>query len=401
MAAVAAAGAAVVARRVALSASSPSSSSPSASPIGDAWKGASRHAQSTLRLPAHRQADAWQLSSVPGFGAVEAKPQQERQAPGTVALLTPPERDLLIFSSPEPAAATPSVQERHPSGDLMPLEQDPTLAKRWDRSNDWLWHTVRSEARRDSEQEPALASFLYSTILAHKSLERALAFHLANKLSSSTLLSTQLFALFSEALHADERIAECFRADMLAVKERDPACASYSQCLLYFKGFLALQSHRVAHRMWSQGRRALALCLQSRISDVFHMDIHPAAKIGKAVLFDHATGVVIGETAVIGDDVSILHNVTLGGTGASAGDRHPKVGNGVLIGAGVVILGNIKIGDGSRIGAGSVVIHDIPENCTAVGVPARVINSKKLPASQTPAHMMDQTTDLMWSDYVI
>eukprot|EP00899_Mesostigma_viride_P008594 jgi/Mesvir1/17736/Mv05593-RA.1 len=283
----------------------------------------------------------------------------------------------------------------------VPLDMD---AENRSGSSDPLWERVREEALQDSREEPALASFLYSTILAHRSLERVLAFHLANKLSSTTLLATQLFELCSEAFFSDPYIGQAMRKDMEAVYTRDPACTSYSQAMLFFKGFQALQTHRVAHRLYNLGRRELAYALQSRSSEVFHTDFHPAAKIGQGVLFDHATGVVIGETAVIGDNVSILHHVTLGGTGKTAGDRHPKIGNGVLIGAGSTILGNVKVGDGAKIGAGSVVITDIPPYCTAVGVPARLIGGPENPVHTVgaPGLSMDQTSFLDdWSDYTI
>ncbi|XP_050290594.1 serine acetyltransferase 3, mitochondrial-like [Quercus robur] len=198
---------------------------------------------------------------------------------------------------------------------------------------------------------------LYNSILSQGSLERALANHLSMKLSNSSLPSGTLFDVFQGVVVEDE-IMIAVMDDLRAVKERDPACVSYVHCFLNFKGFLACQVHRVAHKLWSQGRKALALLIQNRVSEVFEVDIQPGAKIGRGILFDHATGVVIGETAVIGNDVSILHNVTLGGTGKACGDRHPKIGDGVLIGAGTCILGNIGIGDGAKIGAGSVVLKD-------------------------------------------
>ncbi|KAG6543846.1 hypothetical protein Mapa_014686 [Marchantia paleacea] len=269
---------------------------------------------------------------------------------------------------------------------------------------DEIWMAMRAEARSDSEQEPALASYLYSTILAHRSLERSLAFHLGNKLCSVTFLSTQLVSLIIDTIMEDGSIRDSIRADILAVKDRDPACVSYSQCLLNFKGFLALQAHRVAHRLWSQGRQSLALAIQSRVSEVFHVDIHPAAKIGRGILFDHATGVVVGETATIGNNVSILHHVTLGGTGSIGGDRHPKIGDGVLIGAGATILGPIYVGEGAKIGAGSVVLNDVPPHTTAVGNPARLVGGKQRPAElkDIPSETMDHTSFIsIWSDYVI
>ncbi|CAM6105673.1 unnamed protein product [Calypogeia fissa] len=269
---------------------------------------------------------------------------------------------------------------------------------------DKLWLQMRAEARQDSDSEPALASYLYSTILAHKSLERALAFHLGNKLSSATFLSTQLVSVFIDTIMDDQTIRDSIRLDIVAVRERDPACVSYAHCLLNFKGFLALQAHRVAHRLWTQGRRSLALAMQSRVSEVFHVDIHPAAVVGSGILFDHATGVVVGETAVIGNNVSILHHVTLGGTGKTAGDRHPKIGDGVLIGAGATLLGPIIVGEGAKIGAGSVVLTDIPPHTTAVGNPARLVGGKDAPrkSKDNPSETMDHTSFMShWSDYVI
>jgi serine O-acetyltransferase len=163
------------------------------------------------------------------------------------------------------------------------------------------------------------------------------------------------------------------REDLKAIKEKDPACPSYAHALLYMKGFQGVTSYRVAYKMFKSGRMDLAYCLQSRISVVFNFDLHPCAKIGIGVIFDHATGIVIGETAVVGDNCSLFHNVTLGNTGKVTGDRHPKLGNGVVVGAGSLILGNIKIGSGTKIGAGSVVVSDLPENVTAVGVPAKIV----------------------------
>ncbi|KAJ8425905.1 hypothetical protein Cgig2_012673 [Carnegiea gigantea] len=268
----------------------------------------------------------------------------------------------------------------------------------------WLWGQIQAEARRDAESEPALASYLYSTILSHSSLERSLSFHLGNKLCSSTLLSTLLYDLFLNAFSSDASLRAAVVADLRAARVRDPACVSFSHCLLNYKGFLACQAHRVAHKLWNQQRRPLALALHSRISDVFSVDIHPAARIGKGILFDHATGVVIGETAVIGNNCSILHHVTLGGTGKVGGDRHPKVGDGVLIGAGATILGNVKIGDGAKIGAGSVVLIDVPPRTTAVGNPARLVGGKEKPAKNedVPGESMDHTSFISeWSDYII
>ena len=263
---------------------------------------------------------------------------------------------------------------------------------------DIVWQTLCKEARADADKEPALASYLFSTILSHKSLQDALAFVLANKLRSNVLLDSQLLEMFSAQYRRDQTLVKQAQADMQAVIDRDPACDKYLQILLFFKGFQAIQAHRVAAALWRQDRKPLALLLQSRISEVFHVDIHPGATIGEGIMFDHATGVVIGETAVVGNNVSILHGVTLGGTGTKDGDRHPKIGTGVVIGAGVTILGNIKVGANSKIGAGSVVLKEIPPNCTAVGIPARLVGGPK-PESQ-PSLSMDQVSGLS-SDYNI
>ncbi|KAJ0018334.1 hypothetical protein Pint_09466 [Pistacia integerrima] len=193
------------------------------------------------------------------------------------------------------------------------------------------------------------------------------------KLSHPSLPIDTLSQLFITILGDDHGIQTAIRDDLRAARERDPSCISYVHCLLHFKGFLACQAHRIAHKLWSQGRSSMALLIQSRVSEVFAVDIHPAARIGRGTLIDHATGVVIGETAVVGDNVTILHNVTLGGTGKVSGDRHPKIGDGVLLGAGTKVLGNIRIGEETKIGAGSVVLKEVPPGSTAVGNPARLI----------------------------
>lgn len=269
---------------------------------------------------------------------------------------------------------------------------------------DELWVKIVQEAKNDVEQEPILSNYYFNSILSHNCLESALANHLASKLSFSSLNANTLFDLFLGVLVDEREIMRAIKEDLRAVRERDPACISYVHCFLNFKGFLACQSHRIAHKLWSQGRKILALLIQNRVSEVFAVDIHPGAKIGRGILLDHATGVVIGETAVIGDNVSILHNVTLGGTGKACGDRHPKIGDGVLIGAGTCVLGNVKIGDGAKIGAGSVVLKAVPARTTAVGNPARLIGGKENPMKldKIPSLTMDHTSHITeWSDYVI
>ena len=216
---------------------------------------------------------------------------------------------------------------------------------------DPVWERLREEAEEMAAGEPVLASFLYVTILNHRDFDSALSYHLAQKLAHPEMRAMQLRELLDEALEAAPEIGEASRADIVAYYERDPACHSYVQPFLFFKGFHALQAYRVAHWLWGQGRKALALYIQNRISDLFAVDFHPAAKIGRGVFIDHATGIVIGETAVVEDDVSMLHGVTLGGTGKEQGDRHPKVRRGVLISVGSKVLGNIEIGEYSRIGA--------------------------------------------------
>lgn len=251
---------------------------------------------------------------------------------------------------------------------------------------DHIWENIREEVAQEAAKEPLLASFLYAVVLNHKTLEDALSFHLASKLESSTLPAVSLRDLIDRAFADDPSIGAVIRQDIEAVCTRDPACRGYSVPLLYFKGFHALQSYRVAHYYWRQGRESLALYLQSRISEAFGVDIHPAARIGSGILIDHATGVVIGETAVIEDNVSMLHDVTLGGTGKEKGDRHPKIGKGVLIGTGAIILGNVRVGEGAKVGAGSVVLKDVPAHVTVTGVPAHVIGPEKV---EQPALQMD------------
>ncbi|KAF5474966.1 hypothetical protein F2P56_006818 [Juglans regia] len=248
-----------------------------------------------------------------------------------------------------------------------------------EEEQDVLWLKIREEALHDIEQEHVLHEYYYSSILSHVSLESALADHLGMKLGNAHIASDTLKGILLSVFAEDQEIRRAIRDDLRAVRERDPACLGYAHCLLNFKGFLACQVHRAAHKLWSKGRKAMAVLLQSRTSEVFTVDIHPGARIGGGVLLDHATGIVIGETAIIGDNVTILHNVTLGGTGKLSGDRHPKIGDGVFIGAGAKVLGNIVIGEGAKIGAGAVVLKDVPPKATSVGNPARLIGGKQKP----------------------
>ena len=264
------------------------------------------------------------------------------------------------------------------------------MSKEKTAGSDSLWSGLRNEVSAMAEEEPMLASYLHSTVLKHSSLEDSLSYLLAGKLESSYFSAMALREVIDEALSGSAAIREAIRLDLLAVVKRDPAARGVAQPFLYYKGFHALQSYRVAHWFWCEGRIPLAFYLQNRISEVFGVDIHPAARIGKGILIDHATSVVIGETAVVGNDVSMLHEVTLGGTGKESGDRHPKVGNGVLIGAGAKILGNVAIGDGSKVAAGSVVLNEVPPHATVAGVPARIVGR---PKTAEPALQMDQNLD--------
>ena len=255
---------------------------------------------------------------------------------------------------------------------------------------DPIWAAMREQAQSQAAREPALASFLHAAVLKHSRLEDALSYHLAKKIGSDDVSPMLTREIFEEATGTDPAIGQAARADLSAVFERDPACHSYLEAFLYYKGFHALESYRIAHWLWGKGRDGMALFFQSRISEVFGVDIHPAAQLGRAIMIDHATGVVIGETAVVEDDVSMLHGVTLGGTGKEGGDRHPKIRRGVLLSMGVKVLGNIEIGEYSRIGAGSVVLKSVPPHCTAVGVPARLVNCA---GSERPSLEMNQFID--------
>ncbi|MFO1148569.1 MAG: serine O-acetyltransferase [Alsobacter sp.] len=252
---------------------------------------------------------------------------------------------------------------------------------------DPVWDRVRAEAEDIARRDMALTSFVISTVLNHDTLESAVVHRIAARLDHGALPSDLVGQSFMEAIDRDPEIGQAMRADIVAVTDRDPACERFIEPILYFKGFHAIQTHRIAHAMWQAGRHDLALYLQSRSSEVFQTDIHPQARLGRGIFLDHATGLVVGSTAVVEDNVSILQDVTLGGTGKEQGDRHPKVRQGVLIGAGAKILGNIEIGQCARVAAGSVVLKPVPRNTTVAGVPARVVGEA---GCSDPARTMDQ-----------
>ncbi|GJL95387.1 MAG: serine O-acetyltransferase [Hyphococcus sp.] len=253
-------------------------------------------------------------------------------------------------------------------------------------SSDQTWSRMRVEAATAAAKEPALASFLHATILNHESLEAALSYRLAQKLSDGEMNAMLWREVCIDAYVNEPGIVKAALYDLRAVYKRDAACHQYMQPLLYFKGYLALQAQRVANWLWRHDRKDLALFLQSRMSELFAVDIHPATKIGKGVFIDHATGIVIGETAVIEDDVSILQNVTLGGTGKEDGDRHPKVRRGALISVGAKVLGNIEVGEDAKVAAGSVVLNAVKPHSTVAGVPAKPVGE----CAGTPSKTMDQ-----------
>lgn len=255
------------------------------------------------------------------------------------------------------------------------------------RDSELLWLTIREEVREFSEREPALASYYYANILSHPSLASALSFHLATRLGCDSVPEMTLSEVFTSALADEPAILEAVVADIYAVYERDPACNHYVLPVLFFKGFQAVQAYRFAHWLWRRERRSLALFLQNRISTTLDVDIHPAAYLGKGIMIDHATGVVIGETARIGDNVSLLHGVTLGGVGTGHQVRHPQVGDGVLISVGAKLLGNITIGEGAKIAGGSLVVNDVPPHVTVAGVPAKIMGK---PSHYAPSLDMDQ-----------
>jgi serine O-acetyltransferase len=257
---------------------------------------------------------------------------------------------------------------------------------------DPVWARIRREAEEVARREPELATFIYSTILHKDTLEAAVVHRVTERLDSPEVSAELVRQAYADALESEPAIGTAFRADIVATVDRDPATNRFLEPVLYLKGFHAIQTHRLAHWLWGKSRKDLAYYLQSRSSAVFQCDIHPAARIGRGIFLDHATGLVVGETAVVEDDVSMLHGVTLGGTGKEAGDRHPKIRRGVLIGAGAKILGNIEIGHCARIASGSVVLKPVPHNTTVAGVPARVIGTAGCPEpSRSMDHMFNDS----------
>jgi serine O-acetyltransferase len=257
------------------------------------------------------------------------------------------------------------------------------------RTLDPVWARAREEAETIAAREPQLASFIFATVLNHETLEQAVGHRIAARLDHPDVSGELIRQAYDELFAAESSIGDAIRADIGAVVDRDPACTRAIEPILYFKGFHALQTHRLAHFLWKRGRQNFALYLQSRSSAVFAVDIHPQVPVGRGVFVDHGTGIVVGQTAVIDDDVSLLQGVTLGGTGKERGDRHPKIRRGALISAGAKVLGNIEVGACARVAAGSVVLKPVPPNTTVAGVPARVVGESKC-NDEAPARTMDQ-----------
>lgn len=254
-------------------------------------------------------------------------------------------------------------------------------------SLDPVWDRITSEATAAVRDEPLMGGLLHACILHHDNIEKALSYRFSAKLHSNEMSQIILRDIADEAFAADAGIAEAARADLMAIFDRDPACHRLLQPIVFFKGYQAVQAYRIAHWLWGQGRNDLAYFVQMRVSEIFGVDIHPAARIGKGIMIDHAHSIVIGETAIVGDNVSMLHSVTLGGTGKEEEQRHPTIGDGVLIGAGAKVLGDIKVGHCSRIAAGSVVLADIPPCKTVAGVPAKIVGEA---GCDQPSVSMDQ-----------
>jgi serine O-acetyltransferase len=252
---------------------------------------------------------------------------------------------------------------------------------------DALWARLRAEAEEAYQKEPKLASLFFDSILNQPSFETAVFHRVAARMRNDVVSLSLIVQAFAKACVDDPCIVEASKADIAAVLDRDPACSRLLEPLLYFKGFHAIQAHRLNHWLWHHGERDFALYLQSRSSEVFQTDIHPNAKFGMGIFLDHATDIVVGETAELGDNVSMLQGVTLGGTGKEAGDRHPKIRQGVVIGAAAKVLGNIEIGEHARIAAGSVVLKPVPPHATVAGVPAKIV---RVADTEEPALSMDQ-----------
>lgn len=250
-----------------------------------------------------------------------------------------------------------------------------------------IWPRLRKEAEAAMSAEPALTSFVYATITSHDRLEDAVSHRIAQRIGDADVDAVLIASTFRDVLASEPTLVNTISADLAAVLDRDPACVRFLEPLLYFKGFHALATYRFAHALWQQNRNDLALFLQSQASRIFGADIHPGARLGKGIMLDHATGFVVGETAVVGDNCSFLHAVTLGGSGKQSGDRHPKLGAGVLVGAGAKILGNIHVGSCARVAAGSVVLKDVPPQVTVAGIPARIVGHV---GNCEPAKTMDQ-----------
>jgi len=252
---------------------------------------------------------------------------------------------------------------------------------------DPVWDRIRDEARNAVQDEPLLGGMVHASILHHDSMAKALAYRFSQKLSSVEMSEQILRELADSAYSAEPDLVQAARADVVATFERDPACSRFLQPIVFFKGFQAVQAYRVGNWLWRSGRRDLARFIQMRVSELFGVDIHPGARIGRGIMIDHAHSIVVGETAVVGDNVSMLHSVTLGGTGKEDDDRHPKIGDGVLIGAGAKVLGNITVGHCSRIASGSVVLSDVPPMKTVAGVPAKIVGEA---GCAQPSIMMNQ-----------
>lgn len=280
------------------------------------------------------------------------------------------------------------MEAKQHKGEALGSLKDVRLCQSGDAGVPGVWEWVREEAERVAASEPQLRALLDDVIVKQPCLGTSLSERLARKLAREDMTRDELAPLLARILSENEHLVESAARDLRAIVERDPACQSPLEALLFYKGFLAISTYRVSHQLWSSGRRELALYFQSLASEVFSVDIHPAARIGCGILLDHATSFVVGETAIIEDNVSILHEVTLGGTGKQSGDRHPIVRSGVLLGAGAKILGRVDIGQGAKVGAGSVVLNDVAPHTTVAGVPAQVVGVSR---EESPAHEMDQS----------